>query len=48
MPAADDSGLPIPNARVDPAKDASRIAGMFERISVRYDFLNHLLSSGLD
>jgi demethylmenaquinone methyltransferase/2-methoxy-6-polyprenyl-1,4-benzoquinol methylase len=31
-----------------PAKDASRIAGMFDAIAERYDFLNHLLSAGLD
>jgi demethylmenaquinone methyltransferase/2-methoxy-6-polyprenyl-1,4-benzoquinol methylase len=31
-----------------PAKDPSRIAGMFDAIAARYDFLNHLLSAGLD
>ena len=31
-----------------PAKEASRIAGMFDAIAERYDFLNHLLSVGLD
>ena len=31
-----------------PAKEASRIAGMFDSIAERYDFLNHLLSAGLD
>src|SRR5918993_1772496 len=31
-----------------PAKEAARIAGMFDAIAERYDFLNHLLSAGLD
>jgi demethylmenaquinone methyltransferase/2-methoxy-6-polyprenyl-1,4-benzoquinol methylase len=31
-----------------PAKDPSRISGMFDAIAERYDFLNHLLSAGLD
>lgn len=31
-----------------PAKESSRIAGMFDAIAERYDFLNHLLSAGLD
>src|SRR5688572_12103117 len=31
-----------------PTKEASRIAGMFDAIAERYDFLNHLLSAGLD
>ena len=31
-----------------PAKESSRISGMFDAIAERYDFLNHLLSAGLD
>lgn len=31
-----------------PAKESARIAGMFDSIAERYDFLNHLLSAGLD
>jgi len=30
------------------AKDPARIAGMFDAIAARYDFLNHLLSAGID
>ncbi|HVB36922.1 MAG TPA: bifunctional demethylmenaquinone methyltransferase/2-methoxy-6-polyprenyl-1,4-benzoquinol methylase UbiE [Vicinamibacterales bacterium] len=30
------------------AKDPARIAGMFDAIASRYDFLNHLLSAGID
>jgi demethylmenaquinone methyltransferase/2-methoxy-6-polyprenyl-1,4-benzoquinol methylase len=30
------------------SKESSRIAGMFDAIAVRYDFLNRLLSVGLD
>ena len=47
------SETPIPNPQSlipdgAPAKDSSRIAGMFDAIAQRYDFLNHLLSAGLD
>ena len=30
------------------AKEPARIAGMFDAIAERYDFLNHLLSAGID
>jgi demethylmenaquinone methyltransferase/2-methoxy-6-polyprenyl-1,4-benzoquinol methylase len=30
------------------AKEPERIAGMFDAIAARYDFLNHLLSAGID
>jgi demethylmenaquinone methyltransferase/2-methoxy-6-polyprenyl-1,4-benzoquinol methylase len=32
----------------DLSKSPARIAGMFDAIAARYDFLNHLLSAGLD
>jgi demethylmenaquinone methyltransferase / 2-methoxy-6-polyprenyl-1,4-benzoquinol methylase len=32
----------------DLSKSPARIAGMFDAIAVRYDFLNHLLSAGID
>jgi demethylmenaquinone methyltransferase/2-methoxy-6-polyprenyl-1,4-benzoquinol methylase len=33
---------------VDTSKSPARIAGMFDAIARRYDFLNHFLSAGLD
>ena len=32
----------------DLSKSPERIAGMFDAIADRYDFLNHLLSAGID
>jgi demethylmenaquinone methyltransferase/2-methoxy-6-polyprenyl-1,4-benzoquinol methylase len=32
----------------DLSKSPARIAGMFDAIATRYDFLNHLLSAGID
>jgi demethylmenaquinone methyltransferase/2-methoxy-6-polyprenyl-1,4-benzoquinol methylase len=32
----------------DVSKSPARIAGMFDAIAARYDFLNHLLSAGID
>jgi demethylmenaquinone methyltransferase / 2-methoxy-6-polyprenyl-1,4-benzoquinol methylase len=48
MPAADQSPVADPHSVIPPAKEASRISGMFDAIADRYDFLNHLLSAGLD
>lgn len=52
MPAAKPSPIESrfrnPESASPPAKDPSRISGMFDAIAERYDFLNHLLSAGLD
>ena len=42
------SQIPNPESLRVPAKDSARISGMFDAIAERYDFLNHLLSAGLD
>jgi demethylmenaquinone methyltransferase/2-methoxy-6-polyprenyl-1,4-benzoquinol methylase len=42
------SQIPNPQSLTPPAKEAARISGMFDAIAERYDFLNHLLSAGLD
>jgi demethylmenaquinone methyltransferase/2-methoxy-6-polyprenyl-1,4-benzoquinol methylase len=47
MPVVDERA-PTHQSRIPPSKDSSRIAGMFDAIASRYDFLNHLLSGGLD
>ena len=48
MPAVNQSQIPNPQSLIPPAKDPARISGMFDAIADRYDFLNHLLSAGLD
>ena len=48
MPGAEQAQSLKPKAQTPPAKDPSRISGMFDAIAERYDFLNHLLSAGLD
>jgi demethylmenaquinone methyltransferase/2-methoxy-6-polyprenyl-1,4-benzoquinol methylase len=39
---------PLKEAVADLSKKPERIAGMFDAIAPRYDFLNHLLSAGID
>jgi demethylmenaquinone methyltransferase / 2-methoxy-6-polyprenyl-1,4-benzoquinol methylase len=48
MPVADEARITAGESRMPPAKESTRIAGMFDAIASRYDFLNHLLSAGLD
>ncbi|HUP38670.1 MAG TPA: bifunctional demethylmenaquinone methyltransferase/2-methoxy-6-polyprenyl-1,4-benzoquinol methylase UbiE [Vicinamibacterales bacterium] len=43
-----ESQIPNPKPLTPPAKESARISGMFDAIAERYDFLNHLLSAGLD
>src|SRR5215467_14605415 len=38
----------MPERVTDLSKSPHRIAGMFDAIAGRYDFLNHLLSAGID
>src|SRR5512132_18536 len=43
------SGMRDPGSGIrQPDKTPQRIAGMFDAIAPRYDFLNHVLSAGLD
>jgi demethylmenaquinone methyltransferase/2-methoxy-6-polyprenyl-1,4-benzoquinol methylase len=37
-----------PAEEIGPSREANRIAGMFDAIAPRYDFLNRLLSAGFD
>jgi demethylmenaquinone methyltransferase / 2-methoxy-6-polyprenyl-1,4-benzoquinol methylase len=39
---------PVSRSSPDLSKSPARIAGMFDAIAGRYDFLNHLLSAGID
>src|SRR5215468_4012706 len=38
----------MPEHVTDVSKSPDRIAGMFDAIAGKYDFLNHLLSAGID